>query len=316
MEMSRKILKALLCLSLIVLPAFAEEEKPQGYKMGQQAIDFTLQDLAGQDVELSEQRGKVVVLTFWDWNCIECREKSMPQLQESVMNKYGPDLVSIFAINVEPNPDVERIKGYAQEKGITYHILLRGMQLAFDYRVYAIPILLVVDQEGMIRYREQKSLESVALETISDLIEVVVEGQQLGSQAADFTLRDSEGNEVSLSAFEGKIIVLAFWDSNQPDCWEALVELQSQIHREFTAQQVALLSVNTDTPSDLERVNRSKTEHQLDFPILVDGAGIALAYKVFAAPVSIVIDQLGVIRYRAPRMANEELLATIRTLLG
>jgi len=315
--MSRKtFLKTLLCLMLFALPATGEEEQAPGYKVGQQALDFTLQDLEGQDVKLSDQRGKVVVLTFWDWGCVECREKSIPQLQKSVMNQYGPDLVSIFAINVEPNPDIERIKGFAQEKGISYPILLQGMQLAFDYRVYAIPILLVIDQEGIIRYREQKSLESAALEMIDDLVEVVVQGEQLGSEAIDFTLQDLEGNDVALSDHEGKIIVLTFWRSNQPDCWEALVGLQSQIYQEFTLQQVALLSINTDASPNLEQINTSKTERQLSFPILVDGAQVASAYKVFAAPVWIVIDQSGVIRYRAPQMVDEELLAAIRALLA
>lgn len=165
-----KLLKTLLCLSLIALPAFAEDEQPQGYKVGQQALDFTLQDLESQDVKLSDQRGKVVVLTFWDWNCIECREGSLPKLQEQLRQALEKELLIVLAVNISPQPDVEQLKAYAKEKGLTYPILLCGMQVALDYWVFAIPMLLVIDQEGVIRYREHQALADEALVLIETLL--------------------------------------------------------------------------------------------------------------------------------------------------
>jgi thiol-disulfide isomerase/thioredoxin len=171
--MKALVLGAVIAVTFFSAPT-AQETAETGSRVGNIAIDFALNDLDGNEVVLSDHFGKVIVLTFWDWGCIECREKSMPELQKLVLDVYGSDRVSIFAINVEQNPDIDRMKQYVEEKEITYHILLQGMQLAFEYRVYAIPILLVLDKDGVIQYREHKALEDLALETIADLVEDVV----------------------------------------------------------------------------------------------------------------------------------------------
>lgn len=171
MKMKRvKLLQAFLGFALCAFTTFAQGEPPTGHKVGQRALDFILQDLEGQDVQLLEQRGKVVVLTFWDWNCIECREGSLPQLQERLKDALEKELLTVLAVNISPQPDVERLKRYAQEKGLTYPILLHGMQVALDYWVFTIPMLLVIDQEGVIRYRQHQALADEALALIETLL--------------------------------------------------------------------------------------------------------------------------------------------------
>ncbi|MCD4653704.1 peroxiredoxin family protein [bacterium] len=36
---------------------------------------------------------------------------------------------------------------------------------------------------------------------------------QVGDEIGDFTLNDSEGNSVSLSDFDGKVVFIFFWES-------------------------------------------------------------------------------------------------------
>jgi len=161
---------ALLVLVLIALPLAGEEEQEGGYKVGQTALDFTLKDLQDNDVALSDELGKVVVLTFWDWNCIECREESPPRLQKEVLDEYGPEQVAILAVSIDPNPDLEQLKGYATETQITYPILLHGIPVAYDYWVFTIPLLMVIDQQGTIQYRSQQALDDAALALIAELL--------------------------------------------------------------------------------------------------------------------------------------------------
>ena len=55
----------LLCLSALVLPAFASGCATGGLASGQIAPDFSLADLDDQKVAMAQQKGSVVLLNFW-----------------------------------------------------------------------------------------------------------------------------------------------------------------------------------------------------------------------------------------------------------
>lgn len=145
-----------------------EAMPPIGVNAGERAANFSLQDLDGNDVSLSDCAGTVTVLTFWDWGCVECREWSLPQLQLA-QEQFGEDLM-ILAVNITPEPNIERLKSYKEDKGLTYPILLRGMQVAFDYNVFTIPIIFIIDQRGVIQVREHEAWKDDFLDVITDLV--------------------------------------------------------------------------------------------------------------------------------------------------
>ena len=62
--MQRKTWKSL-CLSALVLPAFASGCASGGLASGQIAPDFSLAGLDDQKVALAQQHGSVVLLNFW-----------------------------------------------------------------------------------------------------------------------------------------------------------------------------------------------------------------------------------------------------------
>lgn len=145
-----------------------EAQTPIGYDVGERAIAFSLEDLDGNTVSLTDFYGKVVVLTFWDWGCIECREWSLPKLQEA-QELLGEGLV-VIAVNITPEPNLERLKDYREERGITYPMLLKGMETAFSYNVYTIPILFIMDQKHVIQLREHEAWKDEYLGMLQNLI--------------------------------------------------------------------------------------------------------------------------------------------------
>jgi len=165
MQISRSVgMLALLIFSLVFSIGIsnAQDEPEVGAEVGNKAPDFTLTDINTdeENVEytLSEYLGKVVVMTFWGWTCISCKEEEMPALQHEVWDVYPHEQVSVVSINQDVTPNLDDIRGYIADKEITYPMLVDGLKTAVDYLVFATPILIILDHEGVIRFKEGNRL--------------------------------------------------------------------------------------------------------------------------------------------------------------
>lgn len=122
----------------------------------------------------------------------------------------------------------------------------------------------------------------------------VSNGGLVGNVAPDFTLTDMQGQQVSLSQFRGKVVVLNFWATWCPPCREEMPSME-RLYREFESQGLVMLAVNVEA-NGKQMVAKflQKTPHS--FPILLDSDNIAQnAYGVFRFPESFIIDRNGVV---------------------
>jgi thiol-disulfide isomerase/thioredoxin len=129
----------LLAANLMVAPVTAG--------VTERAPDFTLKDLKGEPVSLSQLKGKVVFLDFWASWCPPCR-RSIPEVEKLYDAFKGSSDVVVMGINIEGNPDVAR--KFAASKGLKYTILAGDQKTAGDYRVNGIPAFFIVSQDGKI----------------------------------------------------------------------------------------------------------------------------------------------------------------------
>lgn len=154
----------------------AQDEPMVGPNVGDLAPDFTLMNLNPlEDVDtetvdftLSDHAGKVVVMTFWGWTCISCKEEEMPSLQHEVWDVFSREQVLVLAVNQDIDPNLGNIREYIADKQITYPMLVDGLQTAVDYLVFATPILIIVDHEGVIRFKEGNRLFDEEVKTFID----------------------------------------------------------------------------------------------------------------------------------------------------
>ncbi len=77
----------------------AEPALPPVGELNRPAPDFTLPGLDGQDVRLSDYRGKVVLVNFWGTWCEPCKEET-PALQQSY-EKLGDQGLVIIGIDLQ-----------------------------------------------------------------------------------------------------------------------------------------------------------------------------------------------------------------------
>lgn len=111
------------------------------------APSFTLKDLAGNNVSLSDYKGKVVFVNFWATWCPPCRAE-IPHFVELV-EKYGEDGFAILGISVDDPKDYKKIPDFKERFKINYPILLSDGKVASDYGgIRSIPTTFVVDRDG------------------------------------------------------------------------------------------------------------------------------------------------------------------------
>jgi thiol-disulfide isomerase/thioredoxin len=134
---------------------------------GELARDFSLRDLDGSSVTLSDLRGKVVLINFWASWCGPCLIE-IPHLV-AFHAEHRDQGVEILAVNVLE--DRQQVAAFAEKHGMTFPVLLdtRGSVTA-DYYVRAIPVSVFVDAEGVIgRVHIGLLTEATLAEYVSEL---------------------------------------------------------------------------------------------------------------------------------------------------
>jgi len=110
------------------------------------APDFTLTDLQGRKVTLSQYRGKVVIVNFWATWCPPCREE-MPSM-ESLYRRFKDQDLVLLAINVEEDGG-EAVNDFLKGKDYNFTILLdTTAEVQENYQVFQFPETFIIDRNG------------------------------------------------------------------------------------------------------------------------------------------------------------------------
>lgn len=93
----------------------------------------------------------------------------------------------------------------------------------------------------------------MVIEKITNLDRVAI-----GKPAPDFTMKDSTGNEISLSSFKGKWVLIDFWSSNCGPCRKENPEL-AKLYQQYNEKGFEILGISSDVKRDLW-INAIKTD--------------------------------------------------------
>lgn len=114
-----------------------------GIQIGDKAPDFTLTDINGQTVSLSDFEGQQVIVNFWTSWCGPCLEE-MPNFQK--FHETYPDVV-LLTINCNPEDSIEE---FVTNNGYTFPVLLDSGEVQQAYGITGYPETFVINEDGIV----------------------------------------------------------------------------------------------------------------------------------------------------------------------
>jgi peroxiredoxin len=135
-----------------------------GLKAGSRAPDFTLPQLDGQELSLSDFAGQSVLLVFSDPGCAPCMALA-PKLEQIHRASPGLRVLTISRGDVQANRD--KVK----EFDLTFPVVLqRHWEISLAYGMFATPICYLIDGDGLLA-SDVTVGESAILELVSKITE-------------------------------------------------------------------------------------------------------------------------------------------------
>ncbi len=144
----RTVILSVLVLAIVyTIYNNATKDKVEVLGIGDQAPDFTLVDLNGEEHRLSDYKGQGVFLNFWGTWCKPCA-KEMPAMdrQYEIYKEQG---VQVLAVNIAQS-DFE-VQRFASQYGLDFPIVIDKTKSVLEtYNIKPLPTTLLINPDGKI----------------------------------------------------------------------------------------------------------------------------------------------------------------------
>lgn len=146
----------------------------EGLARGELAPDFELTTLKGEEMRLSDYRGKAVILNFWATWCPPCRAE-MPHMQ-TFYEKQQENDVEVVAVNLTTEDrGMTEIENFVAEFGLSFPIPMDvDGDIGAIYQAFSIPTSYIIDREGRVLHKIVGPMDE---EMMNGFIDEINEGE-------------------------------------------------------------------------------------------------------------------------------------------
>jgi cytochrome c biogenesis protein CcdA/peroxiredoxin len=143
--------------------AAANIDAAVGLAVGNRAPDFQTVSDTGQNIKLSDLRGKVVILNFWATWCGPCRVE-MPEFQKAYTNNADKGFAIVAVNNIETQAVV---KSFRKEMNLTFPLAMdENGDIQKKYAIQGYPTTYVLNRSGIVTAWQPGPLTASQIETL------------------------------------------------------------------------------------------------------------------------------------------------------
>jgi len=143
------IVAILFVVILLAKTDHTEAEKIEMAVIGKSVGDFSLMDLDGKTVHISDYKGKTVLINAWATWCPPCRAE-MPDLENYYRQQKDNNFV-ILAINA--GDTLEQAQGFVRSNNLSFPVLLDPDIKTLDaLGITGFPTSILIDPDGIVKY--------------------------------------------------------------------------------------------------------------------------------------------------------------------
>lgn len=161
-------------LSFASFSAYAEWRSPTQLGLPQTAPLLQLNNLSGKQIDITNLKGKVVVVNFWASWCEPCREEfeELTQLQES----YSSKGLVVLAVNLaEMKPRITQfLKGNGFSENGVEILLDRNSMVYKSWKARGLPTTFLISKSGKIEGVWIGAIENVDSNEVKGKIETLL----------------------------------------------------------------------------------------------------------------------------------------------